>query len=339
MKNINYLKVYSKLIKDFPERSKKIFALRFGIKDGEPKTLQAIGDDFDITRERVRQIEAKGFADIKKKHSQLIADIFDEYKKYFEKNGSIKREDLVLQDLGGEKNSPYVRFFLNLGDDFFKVCEKEDFHPFWTIQKEAPQKVKKALKSLVSDLNRHGQPLEKNEFLLRFSKKQNFNSSHLLSFVEVAKSIKQNQENQVGLVDWPQINPKGVKDKSYLVFKKEKSPLHFRKVAKLIDEHGYNPGKKTYPQTVHNELIKDSRFVLVGRGLYALKEWGYVSGTVKDVISKTIKDSDKEDLTKEEIVDKVLSQRKVARNTVLMNLNNNPEFSKTSEGKYTLREA
>jgi RNA polymerase primary sigma factor len=41
------------------ERERKILALRFGINDGSPRTLEEVGNIFDVTRERVRQIEAK----------------------------------------------------------------------------------------------------------------------------------------------------------------------------------------------------------------------------------------------------------------------------------------
>ena len=121
-----------------------------------------------------------------------------------------------------------------------------------------------------------------------------------------------------------------------MVFKKHGKPLHFTKVAELIDSLEYNmPNKKTYPQTVHNELIKDGRFVLVGRGTYALSEWGYVPGTIKDIITKVLKDKN-EAMHKDEVVKQVLAQRLVAKNTVLMNLNNKKHFNKDSNDKYFL---
>jgi DNA-directed RNA polymerase delta subunit len=124
-----------------------------------------------------------------------------------------------------------------------------------------------------------------------------------------------------------------------LVFKKHGKPLHFTKVAELIDKFNYNlPNKKTYSQTVHNELIKDSRFVLVGRGIYALKEWGYERGYVKDVIFQVLKSAQKP-LDKEEILEKVLKQRIVKENTVLLNLSNKNYFLRTSKGNYTIKEA
>jgi len=119
-----------------------------------------------------------------------------------------------------------------------------------------------------------------------------------------------------------------------LVFKKHGKPLHFTEVATLIDKLAYNlPNKKTYPQTVHNELIKDGRFVLVGRGTYALAEWGYVPGTIKDIITKVLNEKNMP-IHKDEIVEKVLAQRLVAKNTVLMNLNNKKNFEKDANENY-----
>jgi len=41
------------------EREKKVIELRFGLMDGHPRTLEEVGREFHLTRERIRQIEAK----------------------------------------------------------------------------------------------------------------------------------------------------------------------------------------------------------------------------------------------------------------------------------------
>jgi len=116
-----------------------------------------------------------------------------------------------------------------------------------------------------------------------------------------------------GLREWPEVSPKGIKDKIYLLFKRTRKPLHFTEVANKIEG--------SLVQTVHNELIRDSRFVLIGRGIYALREWGYVEGDVKDVILNIFATENKP-LTKEEILERVKKQRFIKENTVLMNLGN-----------------
>jgi len=190
---------------------------------------------------------------------------------------------------------------------------------------------------LVGEMQKVGKLIAPKDFHTQIASKQGVAQFASNSYLEVSKKIQANQENQLGLVEWPEIKPKGVRDRALLAFKKHGKPLHFTEVAKMIDKLNFNvPNKRTYPQTVHNELIKDTRFVLVGRGTYALADWGYTPGTIKEVIAKLLKDSNGP-IHKDEIVDKVLAQRLVAKNTVLMNLNNKTYFDKDSNNKYFLR--
>ena len=147
----------------------------------------------------------------------------------------------------------------------------------------------------------------------------------------VSKKISKNPLGEWGKSDSTNVNAKGMRDYAYLVIRKHGSPIHFREVAKEIEKLF---GKKAHVATTHNELIKDKRFVLVGRGLYALSEWGYISGVVKDVIKKILEKSGP--LKKEEIISKVLKERYVKENTILVNLQNSKIFKKTKEGNYAI---
>jgi DNA-directed RNA polymerase delta subunit len=122
-----------------------------------------------------------------------------------------------------------------------------------------------------------------------------------------------------------------MRDYAFLVMRRHGSPMHFSEVAKAINSHFDRP---SHMQTVHNELIKDDRFVLVGRGLYALKEWGYEGGIVRTVIQKILEKDGA--LTKEEIIKRVLKERYVKENTILVNLQNSKYFAKDGQGNYTL---
>jgi hypothetical protein len=337
MNKVNYSQLYQKLTKGLSPKTKDIFDRRFGVKTGQPETLEAIGKSMDITRERVRQIEEAGFTFVKKQNKEVLNDIFKNISSYFDGKGGFKREDIALEEIGGKNTKPYVLFLLTLGEQFSRVCAKKDFHSFWSTIQCPEAKVKETLGVLVGDIEEKGSPLLKKEFSDNFVASGKLNKEALLSYLEVSKKIQENKEGKIGLIDWPEIKPRGVRDKAFLVFKKHQKPLHFTKVAEMIDQLEYNlPNKKTYPQTVHNELIKDSRFVLVGRGTYALQEWGYNPGTIKDVIVKVLGDK-KEALHRDDIVKEVLSQRLVAKNTVLMNLNNKKYFQRDESGKYILR--
>jgi hypothetical protein len=158
----------------------------------------------------------------------------------------------------------------------------------------------------------------------------------LASYIDASKGIDLNKFGHYGLSHWPEISPRGVRDKAYLILKQHGEPLHFRNITELINEHNIDH-KRAQVETVHNELIKDSRFVLIGRGIYALSNWGYIPGTVSDVIANVLKENGP--LNKEEILKKVLEKRVIKENTILINLQNRKIFNKDAEGKYSLRKS
>lgn len=324
MKN-NYQKVCSDLIKGLDERTADIIERRFGLKRGNRETLEAIGSSYNITRERVRQIEAEGFSKIKPK---IDKEIFNTFEKAFVSFGGLKREKDLLKYLGGDKHQNHVFFLLNNADNLKRVVEDERFYSFWTVNDKAVNEAKKVVKSTIERFKKEKRTLSLNELL----NKQKLNKDVFASYIGISKNIQKNPEDKFGLADWLEINPKGIKDKAYLVLKKEEAPLHFAEVASNIEKLPFPGHDKIHTATVHNELIKDNRFVLVGRGLYALKEWGYKPGVVKDIIVNTLKNS-KKPLTKDEILKKVLAQRFVKENTVLLNLQNRSYFLK-EKGKY-----
>ncbi len=337
MEKTNYTQLYAKLTRGLSPKIKDIFNRRFGVKNGNAETLESIGTSLGITRERVRQIEEAGFTYVRKNNKEALENAFKNFHGYFTQKGGFKKEEIALEDLGGKTQQPYVAFFLTMGADFFRVCGKKDYHYFWAAMPETEKKAKETLNALVADIKTHGKLLTKQELLSQIAPKHNLHEASLASYLEVSKKIQENKEGKIGLIDWPEIKPRGVKDKAFLVFKKHQKPLHFRQITGLIDELDFNaPNKKTHPQTVHNELIKDARFVLVGRGTYALSEWGYVPGTIKDIITNVL--NEKKITNQEDIVKEVLSQRLVAKNTVLINLNNKKYFNKDSDGKYFVRQ-
>lgn len=314
-------KVCQDLISDLPSREKEIILRRFGFKGEKRETLESIGDDFGITRERVRQIQEDAFEKMRKKIGKYKKIIVD-FEKYFKKRGGIKREDILLKELGKEKWQKEVYFLLTLAQKFKRYPEKKEYFCFWALNEEAVLKAKNALQSIISKLEEIKKPV--------FFKDLNFLSLKkpiFVSYLEITKMIQKNEGGLYGLKEWPEINPRGIRDKAYLVLKKVKKPLHFTEITKLIDG--------AYLQTVHNELIRDERFVLIGRGIYALREWGYEPGFVKDVIIKILKE--KGPLSKKEILENVLKQRMVKENTVLLNLSNRKYFLRDSKGKYYLK--
>lgn len=331
----NYSKICNTLLGYLPERQKDVLNRRFGLVNAETETLQSIGDDFGITRERVRQIEREGLSRLSPwKKEENAQEIFSHFSRYFSSQGGLKREDLLLGSLGGDSYQNHVFFLLTLGDEFHRFPDEEISHPFWSTEEDISARVQEVIKRLLSKFEAENRLLlEENILPLAQDQPTQF----FYSAIEIARDIEKGPLGEFGLVFWPEIKPRGVRDVAYLVLKKGGSPLHFRQIAEVANSLGdLWPRKTVLPQTVHNELIRDERFVLVGRGLYALREWGYNNGTVREVILHVLKEANNP-LCKEEIVENVLKQRHVKENTVVLNLHNKKYFLRTAEGKYLLK--
>lgn len=324
---MNYKQICQDLIKVLGPKQKEIILRRFALAGpAERETLESVGKTWGVTRERVRQIEDSALKTIKESEALKYKGVFQSFRQYFQKAGGLKKEDLALKELGQDQYSNQIYFLLTLDGGFLRFGENKDVWSCWGVSPEYLKEAKKTIDSLSQKFQELGKPLKLKELAEFVS----LNPQILESYLAISKKIQKNPENLFGLKSWPEINPRGVRDRAVLVLKEEQKPLHFAAIAKLIEG--------SLVQTVHNELIRDPRFVLIGRGIYALKDWGYEPGQVKDVISKTLKEEGKP-LTRQEILERVLRQRLVKENTVFLNLANKNYFSRDTQGKYWVREA
>lgn len=320
-------------------RVREVIERRFGLKDGKSETLEVIGKDHGITRERVRQLEENGLKILKSgKVAPLFEAAFNFLSNLFSEHGNIMGEDNLYFSATGtaEYNSLRGQIYLalTLGEPFKRMARDEKFQPHWISHESAKTKAEKIVDFLIEHFKKHNKVVHESELMDLLSKKHSNLPFKMFSVVlEIAKDINKNIFGEIGLSDWPEISPQGVKDRAYLMLKKESEPKHFTIITELINK--IFPDRPAYIQTVHNELIKDPRFVLVGRGTYALAEWGYEPGTVEEVIRKTLTEK-KKPLTRKEIIDSVLSKRQVRPNTIVLNLNRSSKIKKTKDGRYVL---
>ncbi len=339
----NLKNLLNEIVKILNPRTREVIEKRFGLRSISYQTLEAIGQNLGVTRERVRQIEALGLKQLANKNVlEPLKPAFETIEKYLADYGGVRRNDYFLKELSGifslnEKNNENLTgFTLALGRERFKYFkETPDWHAAWALNNGAYSNGTNLAEALKKKLAEQSLPVSKETILKIIGSLSNeANERTLISYIELCRGISQNPFGEWGFVSSPEVSPKGVKDKAYLIFKKEKKPLHFSEVAKLINQMDFW-NRKAHPQTVHNELIKDPRFVLVGRGIYALADWGYEPGTVHDVLVSTLKNAEN-GLTKEEIIKIVKAKRLVKENTIILNLQNKKVFKKTDDERFTL---
>jgi hypothetical protein len=333
--------VTKRLLSVLSPRARDVVIRRYGLDDsGKRMTLESIGKKYGITRERVRQIENHAIINIRKsKEYQKERVAFDQLREYVEGLGGVVSEEDLLNHASKEKvTQNHVHFMLVIGEEFSKEKEGEDFKHRWHVDKQLAEKIHNSLKKLYTNLGDDELVLEADmiDSFLEYVRDVNdkYKSEEVIKrWLSLSRKIDKNPLGEWGKADSANVTAKGMRDYAFLVIRKHGSPIHFKEVAKAITQY-FN--KKAHVATTHNELIKDPRFVLVGRGLYALAEWGYLSGVVKDVIKTVLEKNGP--LPKEKVIEKVLKERYVKENTILVNLQNPKFFKKDKEGKYHIVE-
>ena len=329
--------VTKKIMSNLQDRAHDVISNRYGLNDdAEQKTLEAIGKKYGITRERVRQIENAALAAIKKSDNfKAEENAFFELKQVISELGSIVSENDILNCISKDKCvQNHIHLHLTLSDIFKKHKEDEHFQDRWSVDDSMADQIHKAIKDLYANL-KDEDIIPESELISKFldglkNVSEKYKTEEIAKrWLAMSKALSRNPLGELGKSDSPNVKTRGIKDYAFLVMRKHGSPMHFREVAKAIES---TFGKKTHVATCHNELIKDSRFILVGRGMYALKEWGYTAGVVRDVIKEILKKEGP--MTKDEVVEKVMKERYLKKNTILVNLQNTKYFKKNKNGLY-----
>jgi len=331
----------NKLLKNLDDRKRDVLVKRFGLNGGKAMTLQAVGDEYGVTRERIRQIESLALSDVREsmKGDSEVKAVLVVVDKKISELGGVAKEDVLLgkieKELGKEATLANLSFLREASKNFGYQSETDDFYPFWHNDEKAVKKSKQLIDKVTTLLKgKKEEVLARgafNDIFKKVSKEQGVNDGVGLNYLTVSKSFSVSPYGDFGLSAWPEVNPATIRDWSYIVLKKQNKPLHFEEIAKKISEI-HTKKNKVFTPTVHNELIKDSRFVLVGRGVYGLTEFGYEKGGIKDVIKNIL--AKKTGLKAGEIIDLVNKQRIFKKNTIMLHLQDRKMFKRDADGRF-----
>jgi hypothetical protein len=321
------------------EREREIIARRFGLFDRK-ETLEQIGELLGITRERVRQLEKSVVARLKSlaaqgelPHMQAVEATFLEQ---LHQSGELARVSELSAALTAEntRTDQSRTAFLALLCPSLVVIEDNDHYHFGVgVHEVRDEKAIKAMVGTIVDaIKKAGSPVTAADI----AKAIDVEAAQAQALASISKHLA-TLNNRWGLVRWPMVNPKNIRDKIYVILKENGKHMHFNDIAKAIKGSDFKR-KDVTTQAIHNELIKDKRFVLIGRGIYALKEWGYKKGTVADIISEVLREAG-EPLHRDEIVKRVLKSRFVKETTILLNLQGKTQFKRVAKATYELAEA
>lgn len=322
------------------EREREIITRRFGLFDRR-ETLEQIGELLGITRERVRQLEKAILIRLKiaaeENKVPAIRNVERLLIRDLSETGRVSRiQDVTARLVDNSQDAlhrAHVAFIAELSPNLVVINENDNYHHAVGIKEHGDEKkVKGHIDEIVKTIKKHGEPLSIEDL---HAKVDHENPTQVRALASVSKHLASLKDNW-GLVKWPTVNPKNIRDKIYVILAENGKPMHFSDIAKAIKGSDFKR-KDVTTQAIHNELIKDKRFVLIGRGIYALDNWGFSRGTVADIIADVLKKADGP-LHRDEIVKRVLKSRQVKETTILLNLQSKPQFKRVAKATYTLDE-
>jgi hypothetical protein len=322
------------------EREQEIITRRFGLYDRR-ETLEQIGELLGITRERVRQLEKAILIRLKiaseeGKIESIAASEKTFIRKLTELGRTARVQDLADQLLGriaDQRERAHVAFIAELASGLTVIGENDDYFHAVSIREYGDEKkIKSEVDEIVKVIKQHGEPLTIEQLHDKLSYEH---PSHVRALASISKLLAHLKDSW-GLVKWPTVNPKNIRDKIYVILADRAKPMHFSEIADSIKDSSFKR-KDVTTQAIHNELIKDNRFVLIGRGIYALDRWGFSKGTVSDIIAEVLRKSSAP-LHRDEIVKRVLKSRQVKETTILLNLQSKSQFKRVAKATYQLVE-
>ena len=335
---VDFDNLMKRLLGLLSKKEKDVIERRFAIGHEHRETLDHIGKHYSVTRERIRQIEAVAIQKLLRiSQDKSIRVLHDLATRILENNGKAMFEDVLISEMLKHIDNPTnvdinsLKFTLKVSKNMRKQ-EKNQFHrTFWHSNNITAAQVKQATKDIKKFLKQQKsiQTFEKISAALA--------EQHPEALIKSALHIDWNflpveEKMSWGLKEWRFINPRSIKDCIMITLKNHGKPMHFSDIMQSISAD-FPERKRVTPQASHNELIRHEEFVLVGRGLYGLKEWGLAAGTVCDLIRSVLIENG-EPMKRQDIIQTVLKKREVRLGTISLSLQKYEFFERVGRAVY-----
>ncbi len=334
--DVNFPELMSRLLALLNPKERDVIERRFSLDGRKKETLDKIGKGYSITRERVRQIEAVAL----KKLARISMDpsmrqIHDLAYQILEGHGRIMLEEQLVSEMllniTNTKNidTNAMKLAMQVSDRMTKQDKNQFYRPFWRASDISLLEVK----NLIKDMQK---VLKKNKDIMSIEETAKalgdvYAHETIESVLKIDFSFKSTEDGW-GLSEWRHINPRSIKDKIMITFKEVGKPMHFTEIVNHVLKD-FEAKKMVTHQAIHNELIRHDDFVLVGRGMYALQEWGMPSGTVCDLIRDVLVENG-EPMKRQDIINAVLEKREIRVGTISLNLQKYPFFRRVGRAVY-----
>ncbi len=345
--SVNLQSLLDDLFLVLTDKEATVIKRRFALQGHPKQTLEKIGKHFKVTRERIRQIEGIALSKLRRTvRTTKLNDINDIAKSILRIHGGVMREDELISQVlkrtpsSTDLDGAVLRLSFSIDTEMSTSGFSGSFVPFWRLETLAMEDISLIVENMVKILKKRKSCMPEDEIIgsvqaLNLFKDRIPSKELISSALSIDERLRRIEEGW-GLTEWRFVRPRSIRDKVEIILRKSGVPLHFMDIANRIRDARFDH-KNVTVQAVHNDLIRYPQFVLVGRGLYALREWGYEPGTVADVIENILKS--KGPLSKKEIIAEVAKQRTVKVGTISLNLQKMPYFVRVGRAVYAFDNA
>ena len=330
-------------------KERLVLIKKFGL-DGKKETpLQRIGKEYNLTRERIRQIEMQALMRFRRLivGNETYTKVLDESKKILDSQAGFLREEKLIAKLLNKGMFKFTKQELKLilVSDFDITLLKRNKFIDRSFYLEALYEdlLTKMTFFIADSFDKRGESQDLYDFIGYI--KDHFTKEHpeigylqndlfYINFFDAVRELK-TFDGKVGLPSYPDVNPKTIKLKILYTMRRISKPVHYQELPTKIMERF--PEKSVKLNTVHNELVKNNDvFVNLGLGIYGLKEWGYQGGMVKEILVR-IFEKNARPMNVKELCKEMLKEKMVSPNTVMLNLQKYKNlFRRIEKGVYEL---
>lgn len=323
-------------------KEKHIIENRYSLNERPHSTLEKIGREFGVTRERIRQIEKNALKKLSRNIVNTRLHSFNQFAStIIQKYEGVVLEDKIVSEILALVSDPKavdasaIKLSIELDANLERVPNTIHYHPHFKLKTMERKEIMNLCDKTIRYLGDKNEVKDVDEVIAALEKDTNkkWSRAFVLSCLELDRRLKVVKKG-IGLATWRHINPRTLRDKILYILNEIQKPMHYVEIANRIAEANFDR-KVINVQAVHNELIRDNSFVLIGRGIYALRKWGYNDGTVAEVIGSVLRE--KGPLNREDIIAEVMKKRQVKRITILLNLKNKPMFERVGRDTYAVK--
>lgn len=326
-----------KALQALNKQQREVVVLRFGLDDEKKWVLQEIADKYSLTRERIRQIQNTALKQLGKDPCvKALSEAVDHVEDALRSCGGVLSEERLCMtcEASTKKEKNYINLLLTIADRFYLSPENDEADRYWYLDDESKKKADVILQHLHGELAKEKDRVFKKEEIQGLLEHAPHDvEAEYDVFADLSKKIGTNYLGEWGLKNHPEIKLNTLAGYITVILRIAQKPLHFTEISEKISEVR---GAPCHQESCHNELVRREDFVLVGRGMYALRDLGYRSGTVADIVAEILKENGP--MTRPLIIASLKKERIVKDQSIISALNNSGRFGKNENKEYFLIE-